>query len=275
MVFEKDARVQALATLFDEGTEDAQGRTYSQKRSANGLGDYCLGTVTRVYRLNVARNTVQKYMVKWDEGTSTAIDERHLAVVEGGPDAGSLGTADNESTGMSEFLTRDGEETDDENEDVDVDPTAAPDVVPEDVFAVITPVNGVVQCGEFRWRRVKAIATDPRANQPEFDFALRNMQLTEQTSLNDVLWLCMPVSRSQLLETVRYRAGGLPYPVILTLTLILSNPLSNSNPTAQLKLMTSTKIGNRIISVRFYVAYSGVRNTVAGQTSGQRNGKGW
>ena len=37
MVFEKDARVQALASLFDAGTEDAKGRTYSQKRKANGL----------------------------------------------------------------------------------------------------------------------------------------------------------------------------------------------------------------------------------------------
>jgi hypothetical protein len=150
MVFDKDVRVQALATLFDEGTEDREGRTYSQKRSANGLGDYCYGTVTRVYRLVAGRNQVQKYMVKWDEGTSTTIEERHLALVEGGPDAGSLGSADNEASGMSEFLTRDAEETDDENEDVDVDPTAAPAVVPEDVFAVITPVNGVVQCGDFR-----------------------------------------------------------------------------------------------------------------------------
>ncbi len=188
MVFDKDVRVQALATLFDEGTEDGQGRTYSQKRSASGLGEYCLETITRVYRLQPGRNAVQKYMVKWDEGTSTAIEEKHLALVVG-PDGGALGSADNETSGMSEFLTRDGEETDDEDEDVDADPTAAPPVVAEDVFAVITPVNGVVQCGEYRWRRVKTIAIDPRANQPEFDFALRNMQITEQTSLNDILWL--------------------------------------------------------------------------------------
>ncbi len=80
---------------------------YSQKRSANGLGEYCLGT-TRVYRLP-GINAVQKYMVKWDEGTSTAIEERHLALVEV-PDGGALGSADNEKSGMSEFLTRDGEE---------------------------------------------------------------------------------------------------------------------------------------------------------------------
>ena len=140
MVFDKDARIQALATLFDEGTEDAQGRTYSQKRSANGLGAYCLGTITRVYRLAAGRNGVQKYMVKWDEGTSTTIEERHLALVAG-PDGGVLGSADNETTGMSEFLTRDGEETDDDEEQLDADPTVAPPAVAEDVFAVITPLH--------------------------------------------------------------------------------------------------------------------------------------
>ena len=70
-------------------------------------------------------------------------------------------------------------------------------------------IVAVVECGPgFRWRRVKSIVVDPRANQPEFDFALRNMQITDNTSLNDILWLCMPVSRSELLETVRYRAGA-------------------------------------------------------------------
>ena len=119
MVYEKDARVQALASVFDAGTEDAQGRTYSQKRKANGLGDYCLGTITRVYRIGiVGRNPVQKYMVKWDEGSSTALVEQHLALYEG--TVGSAVTnADDEASGLSDFLTRDGELTDDENEDVD------------------------------------------------------------------------------------------------------------------------------------------------------------
>ncbi len=81
-LFAKEARVQALATLFDEGTEDAQGRTYSQKRLDNGLGAYCLGTVTRVYRIDPRnRSAVRKYMVKWDEGTSTALEEQHLELI--------------------------------------------------------------------------------------------------------------------------------------------------------------------------------------------------
>ena len=73
---------------------------------------------------------------------------------------------------------------------------------------------------------MKSIVVDPRANQPEFDFSLRNMQITDTTSLNDILWLCMPVSRSELLETVRYLAGApFPYPFILTRSLILTYPL--------------------------------------------------
>jgi hypothetical protein len=62
MMLDNKARVQALATLYDAGTKDAQSRTYSQKRAASGLGAYCLGTITRLYRM--ARNAPQKYMVK-------------------------------------------------------------------------------------------------------------------------------------------------------------------------------------------------------------------
>ena len=86
------------------GTEDAQGRTYNQKRSANGLGDYCLGTITRVYQRD-ERNAAQKYMVKCDEGTSTAIEERHLTLVEEA-DAASATTADDEASGMSHATER-------------------------------------------------------------------------------------------------------------------------------------------------------------------------
>jgi len=216
MPFDTKARVQALATLFDAGTEDAQGRTYSQKRAASGLGEFCLGTITRVYRM--ARNVQQKYMVKWDEGSSTVIEERHLIFVPEAEAGGSSVTAeDDELTGMSDHVTRDAEVTDDEDEDMDVE---GPEPVAHAAVAeaVITPLNGVVQCGEFRWRRVKAIATDARADHPEFDFSIRNVSLTETTSLNELLWLCMPASRSDLLATVRFRAGAPPKPVTLTLT---------------------------------------------------------
>ena len=217
MVFEKDARVQALASLFDAGTEDAQGRTYSQKRTANGLGDYCFGTITRVYR--VGRNAEGKYMVKWDEGTSTSLVERHLTLAAG--IGAAVTNADDETAGLTDYVTRDGDVTDDENEDVDDEGAPAPmvDAVGENE-AVITPLNGLIQCGEYRWRRVKAIVADPRAEHPEFEFAIRNVSVNENTSLNDIFWLCMPVSRSELLETVRFRAGTPnPIPIPITQTL--------------------------------------------------------
>jgi hypothetical protein len=65
MPFEAKVRVQALATLFDYGTEDSHGRTYSQKRKAERLGDYCIGVITRVYATR--NNKPQRYTLKWDE----------------------------------------------------------------------------------------------------------------------------------------------------------------------------------------------------------------
>jgi hypothetical protein len=119
MVLEVKARVQALETLFNSGTEDSQGRTYSQKRAASGLGAYCLGAITRVYR--GARNTAQKYLVKWDEETSTAIEDQHLSLVPEAAEGATLKNGDDEATGMSDYMTRDGEVNDDENEDVDAE----------------------------------------------------------------------------------------------------------------------------------------------------------
>jgi hypothetical protein len=116
MVFEPRARVQALATLFDVGTEDSQGRKYSEVRKAKGLGDFCLGSISRVWPKK--RNGEQKYQVKWDEGTSTTLAEEHLSVVEEG--SGTAANADDEATGLSEYLTRNGESTDGDEDDIEV-----------------------------------------------------------------------------------------------------------------------------------------------------------
>jgi hypothetical protein len=171
MPFEGKARVQALATLFDYGTEDENGRTYSQKRLAEGLGAYCIGVITRVY---AARgNKVARYLVKWDEGTSTSIEKQHLTLV-GTSEESSTSNADEESAGLSDHMTRDAESTDDERDEEEGD-----ELPPgHDADAVITPIGGQVQCGEYRWRRVKAISTDTRAAFPEFDFSLRQTTIT-------------------------------------------------------------------------------------------------
>ncbi len=59
--------------------------------------------------------------MKWDEGSSTVVEERHVTVIPE-PEAGgaSVTTADDEATGMSDHLTRDAEVTDDEDEDIDL-----------------------------------------------------------------------------------------------------------------------------------------------------------
>ena len=51
MIFDKGDRVQALSSLFDEGTEDEHGRTFSQRERARGNGLYCFGRVTHTYRV--------------------------------------------------------------------------------------------------------------------------------------------------------------------------------------------------------------------------------
>ncbi len=116
----------------------------------------------------------------------------------------STSPADEETSGLSDHLTRDGESTDDERDEEE-----GGELPPEhDPDAVITPIGGQVQAGEYRWRRVKAISTDTRAAYPEFEFSLRQTTITENTTLNDILWMCMPVSRGELLEIVHARAGS-------------------------------------------------------------------
>jgi len=51
MIFAKGDRVQALASLFDEGTEDEHGRKFSQRERDNGNGLYCFGRVTHAHKV--------------------------------------------------------------------------------------------------------------------------------------------------------------------------------------------------------------------------------
>ncbi len=126
MPFEAKVRVQALATLFDYGTEDSHGRTYSQKRKAEGLRDYCIGVITRVYATR--NNKPQRYTVKWDEGTSTTIEEKHLALV------GTLledNNGDDETTGLSDHMTRDADSIDDDEDGQEEEDAEAGTQLPE------------------------------------------------------------------------------------------------------------------------------------------------
>jgi hypothetical protein len=50
MVLSANDRVKSRATLYDAGTEDENGLTFSQRQLGKGLGALCYGAVTHVYR---------------------------------------------------------------------------------------------------------------------------------------------------------------------------------------------------------------------------------
>jgi hypothetical protein len=116
MVLSVGDRVKSRATLYDAGTEDEDGLTFSQRQLGKGLGAFFFGAVTHVYR-KVGRQS-QKYRVKWDDGTVSQVLHEHLellSVGEGSSDVGG-GTDINEETDFDRFVTVDGEETDEEGE---------------------------------------------------------------------------------------------------------------------------------------------------------------
>ena len=56
MVLSANDRVKSRANLYDEGTEDENGLRFSQRQLAKGLGTFCFGAVTHVYRKTGRRN---------------------------------------------------------------------------------------------------------------------------------------------------------------------------------------------------------------------------
>ena len=61
----KRDRVMALATRFDEGSEDRNGDLFSVVHARAGLGLCAHGTITHVYSLN--SKPVQTYKIKHDD----------------------------------------------------------------------------------------------------------------------------------------------------------------------------------------------------------------
>ncbi len=84
-------RVKSRATLYDASTEDENGLTFSQRQLGKGLGAFCFGSVTHVYR-KVGRQS-QKYRVKWDDGSISQVSHEHVELVsvpEGSVDVGGV-----------------------------------------------------------------------------------------------------------------------------------------------------------------------------------------
>ncbi len=74
--FKKGDRVKASAKLFDgNGGRDRNGLLFSEKWAADGNGEWCYGSVSFVYIRRC--RAVQKYRVKYDEGTTMEVLENH------------------------------------------------------------------------------------------------------------------------------------------------------------------------------------------------------
>ena len=197
MVLSVGDRVKSRATLYDAGTADADGLTFSQKQLGKGLGAFCFGNVSHVYR-KVGRQA-QKYRVKWDDSTVSQVLHEHLEVLSVGDVSSDVGGGIdiNEETDFDRFVTVDGEETDDEGEG---------ELIQIEVGEV-TRVGGVVEVGETKWKRIENITRDVREGRDRFDLQVKPFVVNNATTEKELFWLCMPVSREKLVDVVRTRAG--------------------------------------------------------------------
>ncbi len=81
-------------------------------------------------------------MVKWDEGSSTGLVEQHLTRVGEGID--NLANGGDETSGLSEHLTRDAESTDDREDNIEAETHTG-------------GVNARPCCGDYRHRGYSAV----------------------------------------------------------------------------------------------------------------------
>jgi hypothetical protein len=123
-----------------------------------------------------------------------------------------------EDQDFDRFVTVDGEETDDEGG--------------EDQGRIevgeVTRVGGVVEVGGVNWKRIENITRDVREGVERFDLQVKPFVITGATTEKELFWLCMPVSREQLVDVVRTRVGmTLFYPTCYPLLTPTSSPPPN------------------------------------------------
>lgn len=222
--FDKGDRVRAKANLFDEGTRDRNGLLFSEKWAADGHGEWCYGTVSFVY---VRRGRqMQKYRVKYDEGTCMEALEEHLEIVVGEED--SDGSDDVNEMGGSQCEDSDGSTVEPERirdviqggviqADVDNreegggnvtsdsegemgetnqgDFPRRPTLEPLSVGDRVT-VHGVT------WERIEQLEEDCRT-QEEVETKFRRIHFTDATREVDIFLQLMPLSKEKLLQIVR------------------------------------------------------------------------
>ncbi len=144
---------------------------------------------TRVPQNGEATSEIQTSQVLSEHLELVSVPEGSTDVV-GGPDI-------NEDTDFDRFVTVDGEDTDDEVENG------------QEAIAVgeVVRVGGVVKVAGVNWKRVENITRDVREGVERFDLQVKPFVINGLTSEKELLWLCMPVTREQLVDVVRTRAG--------------------------------------------------------------------
>jgi len=156
MSFEKGDRVQSKSILFDKGT-NANGRTFSQRQLDLGNGEYFFGRIT--WKFARRGRTVQRYRVKWDDGSVTQVETSHIEPVSVSGDQEDDGVGDADADEQEDLhISADLEVTDDDEDDGYEDGGDA------------VPMGGVVEVNDTSWKRVAAIGQDPREETDRFEF---------------------------------------------------------------------------------------------------------
>jgi hypothetical protein len=104
--FSKGDRVRAKATLLDGGeeTRDRNGLLFSEKWAADNNGEWCYGTVSFVFARRGRH--VQKYRVKYDEGTILEAEDAHLELIEDDDDSGGEESGNEMGGAMRRIVTK-------------------------------------------------------------------------------------------------------------------------------------------------------------------------
>ena len=187
MSFEKGGRVQSKSNLFDKGTEDENGLTFSQRQLSLGNGEYCFGNIT--WKFARRGRNVQRYRVKWDDGSITQVETSHIEPVSVSGDADGDGIGDADADEQEDLhISADLEVTDDDEDDGYEDGGDAGMFCSHLVLVLFVltlyyivlavPMGGVVEVNETSWKRVAAIGQDPREETDRFEFQVHPTYLS-------------------------------------------------------------------------------------------------
>ena len=140
---------------------------------------------------------MQRYRVKWDEGSVTQVEHQHLEPcdLDEDDDPDAHDEVDPEDQ-VDQHTHVEGEATDSDDD---------PDAHDEDDDNPATVMNSTVVVDGVSWKRIPSFAEDTN---PDFDLQARNLNITDNTREKELFNLTMPVTCDILLEIVRERAAS-------------------------------------------------------------------